>query len=243
MKNSVRMIIITIVLILGGLGLIIAGLFPAPTLVDVETVSVNDLSNDNAYYVEDLAVVYEYGSMSGDDSDNGSYYLAFFEDAQGNYCTVSLYFDNNKELKKEATSHDFDSEDLYVDGCFSVKKISSLDSDLSRYYKECYNELKDRYFGNVPTTDTGLHFRYVCNEKSEYESAVKPTLVLCIAGAAMLLLGGFCFFRFKKMKEEEKAAEQAAQAQRIFFDPGNFVANDSQSSDPVNHNNYNGPEF
>ncbi len=246
MKQSKQMLIFAIIFILGGIAMIVSGLLPPPTLVDGESLSFEELTTKNAYYIKDLAVAWEYGSMTGGD-DAGSYYLAYFADKNDELCSVSVYFDNDKDWKEAAAAHSFEDADMLMGGCFKVRTIASVNESMKRYYEECLTDIMEvsmDYLGTDNIKDTGLHFQFVCNEKEEYADATSKS-VLFIGAVVLFVLAGLFFFLSKKVKEKEDATSRV-QMTEARFDPFTGAPIDPQPSNysqQENQDNYQGPEF
>lgn len=248
MKQSTQLRIYAVILILGGIAMIVSGLIPPPALVDGETLSFEELDTTNAYYIEDLAVSWEYGYTTGGDND-GSYYLAYFADKNDQLCAVSVYFDNNKEWKETAAAHDFEEADMLMGGCFKVKKISSVSESMKRYYEECLADVMEisvDYLGTDNLKDTGLHFDFVCNEKDEYAEASSKSAFF-IGAVALIALAALLLFLSKKIKEKAEAAARA-QAEQMRFDPFTGAPINPQQpygtpAQTEDRDNYQGPEF
>ena len=196
-------ILLAIVFLLCGIVVIIAGLQPPPALVAGESLPYEEITDENSYYIQDLAVVWEYGSMTGTD-DSGSYYLAYFQDQKGDLCAVSLYFDNDKEWKALSAAHNYEEADMYMSGCFRTKKIFNVDADMKLYYEECladFRTINEEYLDDISILDTSLHFKFLCNDREDYESAAAAPFPQFLFGGLMILLGVAFIYIFIKSKD------------------------------------------
>lgn len=252
MGGSKTFILIAIVFLMVGLFVTIAGFRSPPPLVDGESLTYPQITKDQSYYIQDLCVVWKYGSMTGT-TYSGSYYLAYFTDKNGDLCTVSLYFDNSKDWKATSLANNYEEADMLMSGCFRAKAVASVDATMKQYYEECladFSSINAPYLGSLSIRDTGLHFHYVCDEREEYASASKAPVPQFIFGGLMILLSGLFFYLFKKGQEFERNASriQMTDAQ---FDPFTGApiapqqdAHSQQSySASADQDSYQGPEF
>ncbi len=245
-----RLMTISVFLVLGGIYMLVLGLLPPPALVDASSVSYESMDHKHAYYLEDLAVVWDYASSTGG-SDSGNYYLAYFIDTEGNLCTASLYFDNDAEWKSAALAHDFSETDMLMGGCFRTKSMSAVDTELKQYYEESVDEfssISGDYLGIADVNDTGLHLKFVCNEQADYASAAKNTGSL-ISGLVLIALAGLFFWisLILKKKDGQKSAS-TIQMNDAQYDPftGAPINPQQPYSTPAqteDRDNYQGPEF
>ncbi len=236
MKQNIFLYILVGAFLLVGVGMIVAGLTPPPTLQDASGLQRNAFEADSAYDFDTLKIWSEYGSLSGSDnsSENGMYYIAFYEDMDGQYVLFSVYFENGSKWKKEAQSFDFMNDSLTVDACFQSHKISSIDNDLEKYYGEAVDYVTDamREYGINPI-DSGLHLKCVCDEAQEYDEAASQTSV-AIVGVVMLALAAALFFFLRKAMKKQREAALKAQQELENFAAVNSVAGNED---------YKGPEF
>ncbi len=221
MKLYHRLLIIAVFLTLGGIIMIVAGLLPPPALVDSDTLAYEDFTGEDSYYIQDLAVVWEYGSIGGNDDESGAYYLSYFFDEKGALCTASLFFDNSEEWRSASEVHDYSETDMMMGGCFHSQKLLSFDKDMKRYYEDTLEEFRSisgDYLGITDINDTGLHLKFVCNEKQDYASAGKRTDSLT-GGLIMTGLAIVLFLISLPLMKKDKADAARIQMTQPRFDP------------------------
>lgn len=255
MKQSKQLLLFAVIFILGGIAMFVIGLIPPPPLLDGESIPYEELSTKNAYYIEDLAVVWEYGSISGGD-DSGSYYLAYYQDKDNKLCSVSVYFDNSPEWKAASSHNDYETNDMLMGGCFRASTVSSLSEAMKRYYGDCLTDFRDigaDYLGTSDIRDTGIHLRFVCDDKEGYADAMSTTAHF-IGGGVLLAVAGLFFFLSKKVKEKEETTSRI-QMTTSQYDPFTGAPMGPQhpygvpaqptltSPDSQSRDNYQGPEF
>lgn len=209
-----------------GDGLIVAGVFclilaivlsciglQKPTeLKEAGEISPEEMTDSYAYHFDELTVIDFYMKQSGAESGNGRYYIASFYDS-GVYYLVSVYADNDEELRAKLKEYADDDEayagDLVLSGCFSAKKVTDVDGmcefydKTARFYAGQYNE-----YMNVDAVDLRLHLDYVCEEAGDYEDAASD-IDLFYCGIIFLVLGVACLFfgiRLRKKGLAEIAA-------------------------------------
>lgn len=244
MKNGSKLFWIGIVLAIFCVVMIIFGLTPPAELKDAETLTADEITSKYSYYFEDLQIMGEYASQSGGDDGNGSYYIAYFVDADGTCNMVSVYFDNNKTWKATGRDHDYYDSNLSMSACFSTKKLSGLDDDLERYYENSARDLNINYlaycgFDKIETLD--LHLKYVCDEKEDYEDAAS-NIVATYGGAVVLVISIILIVIGSKQKKREKEeAARAREAAATFYTPNGETPTYQNYNNNSNQNN--GPEF
>ena len=223
MKLFHRLLIASVFLVIGGIYMIVLGLLPPPALVDVETMVFEEYTDDRSFYIQDLAVVWEYGSINGDDEDSGLYYLSYFFDRNGQLCTASLFFDNSEEWKATSDAHDYNETDMIMGGCFKVETLLDFDTVMEGYYQDTLAEFKEisgNYLGITDVRDTGLHLWYVCDEMADYASAAKNSSAL-LCGIALFAIAGILILISIPLMKKAKAQEEASRIQMTTaqFDP------------------------
>ena len=172
---------------------------PAP-LMDAQSMKTHEITVDNSYYFEDLAVIWDY-AVGEDGLSKGDYYLAAFTDGEGQVCTLSVYFDNDEALKETAANHDFESEDLLISGCFTTRSLVEYAEDLYIYYKECFDTLADSYLSTKDPKSLGLQLHYVCPEKDDYATEAKNT---DFALVSLPMFALFAFFLYLTIRAYRK---------------------------------------
>ena len=236
MKQNIVLYILVGAFLLVGVGMIVAGLTPPPALQDASGLPRNAFEADSAYDINALNIWSEYGSLSGSDNsnENGTYYIAFYEDKDDQYVLFSVYFENGTKWKKEAQNFDFAEDSLTVDACFQSHKISSIDNDLEKYYGEAVDFVTGamREYGINPI-DSGLHLKCICDEAEGYDEAASQTSV-AIVGVVMLVLAAGLFFFVRKAMKKQREAARKAQQELEKFSAVNGTAFDED---------YKGPEF
>ncbi len=246
MSNGKRLFVAAIMFVICGIVLGVVGLLPPAELMDGADADLGNLDSNYAYYLEDMELFDEYATLRGDDNA-GSYYIGLIETASEDFYLFSVYVDNNKEWKNEAADHNYNLTNLSIPACYSCKKISSMDADLERFYKEYTDELIANS-ADVNVVDTGLHMRFVCNEQAEYEDAAS-NIVLTYGGIVLAILGVVLFPVSKKVKakeaEEAARAAEAAAAAAAYYNPVNPEGAAPIYYDPSQDSttNNNGPEF
>ena len=161
---------------------------PAP-LMDAESMISAEITADNAYYFDNLAVIWNY-AVGEEGLSKGNYYVAGFLDKEEQVCTLSVYFDNDEAWKEAAANHDFESDDMYISGCFTARSLVEYADDLYIYYKECFDDLAEGYLEGEDPQSLGLQLHYVCESKEDYAKEAKNT------DFALLSLPMFAFCAF-----------------------------------------------
>ncbi len=244
MSNGNKIFMVAFVLVLFGAIMTGFGFTPPAELKTGADIDLNNLDSDYAYYLKDMELFDEYATLRGGDGDTGSYYIGLIETANEDYYLFSVYVDNDKEWKEEARDHNFTNINMSVPACYSCKKITSMDEDLQRYYRDYTDELIANSTG-LNVVNTGLHVRFVCNEEAEYEDAAS-NLTVAYVGIVFVVLGIILFPVSKKVKKKEaeaaaRAAEAAAAA-AAYYNPESATPMYYDPSQDSTTNN-NGPEF
>lgn len=209
------LIILGVFLIVMAIVLSYFGLKKPAELKEVAKISAEEMTDDYAYHFDELTVLDYYMKQSGGDSGNGRYYIASFYD-KGVYYLVSIYGENNDELRLKLKDYADDDEayigDLVISGCFTAKKVSAVDG-LSEFYDDTAKNYVDLYaeYMNVDAVDLQLHLNYVCEDAADYDDAASTTEAL-YGGIAFLLIGALvvCLgIRQRKKAMAEIAAREA----------------------------------
>ncbi len=236
MKNTVVLYILAVAFLIISISMIAVGLTPPPTLQSTSDFKRNEFTADAAYDFDALEIWEAYGEFSGSDdsNENGIYYIAYYEDVDGQLVLFSVYLDNSAEWKEKAQSFDYMNDELTVDACFKSKKLSTLDDRMEEYYGEAVDYTVDymREYGENPI-DSGLHLEFVCDAPEEYEDAASQTPAL-IVGIVMLLLCVGMFFFARNLKKKMRKDELEAQRELEKY---------SGFSTAVRDEDYKGPEF
>lgn len=248
MTNGKKLFLAAIILIIIGIVMSVMGLLPPAELKDGADADLGNLDPSYAYYLEDMELFDEYATSRGGEGDNGSFYIGLIEASLDEYYLFSVYVDNDTEWKNEARDHNFTNINLSVPACYRLKKVSSIDEDLERYYSDYTEELIANSAG-ATVVDTGLHLRFVCNEMSEYEDAAS-NIEMTYIGAALAVLGIILIFVANKVKAKEaEAAARAAAAAAAAAAYYNPQPAEPQYYDPnrdsttASNNAPQGPEF
>lgn len=232
MKNKIAIYILVGALVILGVSMIGMGLTPPPELQDASALKRSDFSANAAYEFDELLIWDKYATVSDSgDNDNGTYYLASYEDGDGQFVLFSVYLDNSSEWKGTALTFDYETDWLGVNGCYRSRSVSALDNRLEDYYAEGVGYITDylREYGYNPI-DSGLHLRFVCNEAEEYADAASQSFAV-IVGVVVLAAAAALFFFGRRSMKKQREAELAAQRELEAF---SVVPRDTD---------YTGPEF
>lgn len=123
MRKNIFFSILAVCFLLVGIAMIVVGLLPPPELQQAASLKRNEFAEASAYAFEDLELWEDYGSIDrGDYDENGFYYIAYYEDKDGQLVLFSVYLDNSSAWKSKARACDFSVDTLSVEACFQSKK-------------------------------------------------------------------------------------------------------------------------
>lgn len=212
-NNPTSLIICGVILLVVAIIMAIGGLQAPPELKNVKEISASEMNDDYSYQIEDLGIIDFYMTQTGGDSGNGKYYIAAFEDKDGQLCLVSMYAENKADIHDKLEAYDADNDaaygDLVISGCFTTKKVASVDG-MSTHYDRTAESYENDFmeYMNRSAKDLNLHLHYVCADAADYESEASNSFMLVI-GVVFLALGALLLFFGVKTKKKLKAEEEA----------------------------------
>ncbi len=223
--NLILVYMLSAVVLLGGLALLIGSFLPGSPAAHAVGLTAQELSTGTDYFFTELMVVDPYASDVADE-DNMYIYVAFF-DAKGKAYLASFAPEKDPALLEQLWAYVNDTSAYIGDVSFpavvAVQKLSVLDDDARRYYKDSLDDYMEIFReAGFDVEGTELHFKYLGADQPAYEAhQAKEAWTMRIIGALFLLLGLFMTVYFPRnlKKRWEKMAAMAAEQSVVNVEP------------------------
>lgn len=134
-------VVITAVLIFGSLIRLfnsVADVFSTPESTALSDIDYTEFENDGCYYIENALVCDAYAKLTEGDDIKKMYFIVVASDKDGKSVYMSLELSPSDDIYEKLSNYHFDDNmnigDLVISFYCECERISSLNSDIFRYY-------------------------------------------------------------------------------------------------------------
>ncbi len=211
MKKTFLLYALAALVLLAGVLVFFSENRPPPELRDSSGMRRNEFAADAAYHFDrplEIWSPYDYINVLGDDS--GTYYLAYYIDANDQLIFFSVYLDNSAQWQKKLEDWYFVDGPISVGACFESTELSALEKSTQEFYAEQIDYSIDdlREYGINPI-DSGLHLKYICDTPAQYGDATSGISVPFLSIVLLILSAGLAVFALCLQKDARDAARRA----------------------------------